>query len=303
MATAIPSAANEALRSSWKTCRTRSSRAARASASGVDRLPGATTAWDTPQRIHSSTRVAQNVAATPAVSLEGCIVPIVSPVRVDVWSDVVCPWCFIGKRRFDRAVEILQEKGVTETIQVVYRAYQLDPTAPIGEPTPVPDAYAKKFGGRERAEQILAHVTGIAASEGIEFRMHDALRANTTLAHRALRWALAVAPGSGPDAQARLKESLLSAYFTEGRDVGDPDTIAACADRAGLDGATLRGWLDGDGGTVEVVADLRAAIDREITGVPAFVIDDAFLVPGAQDTDTFVNVIERILARRADAAR
>lgn len=229
--------------------------------------------------------------------------PIVSPVRVDVWSDVVCPWCFIGKRRFDRAVEILQEKGVTETIQVVYRAYQLDPTAPIGEPTPVPDAYAKKFGGRERAEQILAHVTGIAASEGIEFRMHDALRANTTLAHRALRWALAVAPGSGPDAQARLKESLLSAYFTEGRDVGDPDTIAACADRAGLDGAILRGWLDGDGGTVEVVADLRAAIDREITGVPAFVIDDAFLVPGAQDTDTFVNVIERILARRADATR
>lgn len=220
---------------------------------------------------------------------------------MDVWSDVVCPWCFIGKRRFDRAVAILREKGVTEPIEVVYRAYQLDPTAPVGDPTPVPDAYAKKFGGRERAEQILAHVTGIAAAEGIEFRMHEALRANTTLAHRALHWSLAVASGSGPDAQARLKESLLSAYFTEGRDVGDPDTVAQCAERAGLDGAALRTWLDGDGGKPEVVADLRGAMDREITGVPAFVIDDAFLVPGAQDTETFVNVIERILARRAAA--
>ena len=227
--------------------------------------------------------------------------PIVSPVRVDVWSDVVCPWCFIGKRRFDRAVAILREKGVTAPIEVVYRAYQLDPTAPVADPTPVPDAYAKKFGGRDRAEQILAHVTGIAAAEGIEFRMHEALRANTTLAHRALHWSLAVATGAGPDAQARLKESLLSAYFTEGRDVGDADVIARCADRAGLDGSALRTWLDGDGGKLEVVSDLRGAMDREITGVPAFVIDDAFLVPGAQDTETFVNVIERILARRAAA--
>ena len=216
-----------------------------------------------------------------------------------MWSDVVCPWCFIGKRRFDKAVAILREKGVTEPIEVVFRAYQLDPTAPVGDPTPVPDAYAKKFGGRERADQILAHVTSIAAAEGIEFNMDVALRANTTLAHRALHWSLAVTEGCGPDAQARLKESLLAAYFTEGRDVGDADTVAACADRASLDGAALRGWLDGTEGTLEVVADLRGAIDREITGVPAFVIDDAFLVPGAQDPETFVNVIERILARRA----
>lgn len=218
---------------------------------------------------------------------------------MDVWSDVVCPWCFIGKRRFDKAVAILREKGVTEPIEVVFRAYQLDPTAPVGNPTPVPEAYAKKFGGRDRAEQILTHVSSIAASEGIEFNMDIALRANTTLAHRALHWSLAVAQGCGPESQARLKESLLAAYFTEGRDVGDPDTIADCASRAGLDGAALREWLDGTGGTTEVVDDLRGAIDREISGVPAFVIDDAYLVPGAQDAETFVNVIERILARRA----
>lgn len=218
-----------------------------------------------------------------------------------MWSDVVCPWCFIGKRRFDKAVAVLREKGVTEPIEVVYRSYQLDPTAPIGSPTPVTDAYAKKFGGPERARQILDHVTGIAAGEGIDFKMDIALRANTTLAHRALHWALSVAPGCGPAAQERLKEILLAAYFSEGRDVGDADTVAACAGRAGLDADALRTWLDGDGGKAEVVADLRGAIDREISGVPAFVIDDAFIVPGAQEVDTFVAVIERILSRRADS--
>lgn len=225
------------------------------------------------------------------------IVSIVAPVRVEIWSDVVCPWCYIGKRRFEKAVAILRDKGVTEPIEVVYRSYQLDPTAPVGSPTPVATAYAKKFGGQERAEQILAHVTRVAADDGITFDMASALRANTVLAHRALHWALTECEGAGPDAQSRLKEVLLAAYFTEGRDVGDPDTIAACAQSIGLDGAALRTWLDGDGGKNEVVADMRAAIDREISGVPAFVINDAFLVPGAQDAEVFVNVLERIIER------
>lgn len=222
---------------------------------------------------------------------------IVSLVRVEIWSDVVCPWCYIGKRRFEKAVALLRDKGVTDPIDVVYRSYQLDPTAPIGAATPVADAYAKKFGGRERAEQILAHVTRVAAEDGITFDMGSALRANTVLAHRALHWALSECEGAGPETQARLKEALLAAYFSEGRDVGDPDTIATCATSIGLDGTELRSWLDGDGGKAEVAADMRAGVEREISGVPAFVIDDAFLVPGAQDTDVFVNVLERIIER------
>ena len=74
-------------------------------------------------------------------------------MRVEIWSDVVCPWCFIGKRRFDNAIEVLRQKGITEPIEVVFKAYQLDPSAPVGQPTPVVEGYAKKFGGRERAEQ------------------------------------------------------------------------------------------------------------------------------------------------------
>lgn len=189
---------------------------------------------------------------------------------------------------------MLREKGVTEPIDVVWKSYQLDPRAPAGTSSPAIDAYARKFGGPDAAERIIGHVTGVAAGDGLDFRMDIARRANTLLAHRALHWALDTAGTTG---QSALKERLLQAYFTDGLDVGDPDTVARCANDVGLDGATLRTWLDGDGGKTEVAADLRAAADREIDAVPSFVINGRFLVPGAQDPEVFVNVIERALTR------
>ena len=215
-------------------------------------------------------------------------------MRVEIWSDVVCPWCFIGKRRFDNAVAQLREKGVTEPIEVVFKAYQLDPTAPVGSPTPVVDAYAKKFGGREKAEQILQHVTSVAAGDDITFNMDIALRANTILCHRALHWVL---ENHGPLAQTAYKENLLSAYFTEGLDVGDIDVVIQRAVDQGHDGAMLRAWLDTGGGIDAVEDDIKGAYEREVTGVPAFFIDDKYFIPGAQETDVFVKVLERILAQ------
>ena len=206
----------------------------------------------------------------------------------------MCPWCYIGKRRFEKAVEALRARGVDEPVDVVWRSYQLDPTAPAGTTTPAVDAYARKFGGRERAEQIIGHVSGVAAGDDIEFRMDRALRANTVLCHRALHWAL---DEHGETAQGELKERLLRAYFTDGLDVGDADVIASCATETGLDGAALRLWLDTDGGKAQVAADFEAAINLEISGVPAFLIDGRYMVPGAQDVDVFVNVFERILSR------
>lgn len=206
----------------------------------------------------------------------------------------MCPWCYIGKRRFEKAVRALRAKGIEEPIDVVWRSYQLDPTAPAGSTTPAVDAYARKFGGRERAEQIIGHVSGVAAGDGIEFRMDRALRANTVLCHRALHWALTA---HGEPAQGELKERLLKAYFTDGLDVGDADVIASCASELGLDGPALRAWLDTDGGKAEVVSDFEAAIKLEISGVPAFLIDGRYMVPGAQDVDVFVNVLERVLSR------
>jgi predicted DsbA family dithiol-disulfide isomerase len=235
--------------------------------------------------------VAQNVDAVSPIELMS---PIVALVRVEIWSDVVCPWCFIGKRRFDNAVAQLREKGVTEPIDIVFKAYQLDPTAPVGSPTPVLDAYAMKFGGRERAEQILQHVTSVAAGDDITFNMDIALRANTILCHRALHWVL---EQHGPLAQAAFKENLLLAYFTEGKDVGDIEVIIGRATDLGYDGTALRTWLDDGGGIEEVESDIRGAYEREVTGVPAFFIDDKYFIPGAQETEVFLKVLERILSQ------
>ncbi len=219
-----------------------------------------------------------------------------SPVKVEIWSDVVCPWCFIGKRRFDTALALLRDRGITEPIEVIYRAYQLDPTAPLGVATPVVEAYAKKFAGRERAEQILTHVTSVAAADNIEFNMDIAVRANTMLCHRALHWAL---ERYGSQAQAHFKETLLGAYFTRGLDVGDADVISSCANDALLDGVALRVWLDTNEGTDAVQADFSAATEREISGVPAFVINDHYMIPGAQDVEVFVNVMQKILSKES----
>lgn len=215
-------------------------------------------------------------------------------MKVEIWSDVVCPWCFIGKRRFDKAVEQLRLDGITEPITVEFKAFQLDPTAPTGKPTPVIDAYAKKFGGQERATQILNHVTNVAAEDGITFNMDIALRANTILAHRALHWVL---EQSGPEGQVAFKERLLSAYFTEGLDVGDISVIAQCASECGHDATALITWLEAGGGIDEVRQDLEGAMAREITAVPTFVIDDKYMVPGAQDAQFFVNAFKKILSR------
>ena len=216
--------------------------------------------------------------------------PHVRPsVTVEIWSDVICPWCYIGKRRFEAAIA---ELGDEIDVDIVFRPYQLDPTASPGKAGPVLDAYAKKFGGVERAHEIIDHVTAVAAASGIEFRMDRALRANTFLAHRLL-W-LAQATGH----QIALKERLLQAYFIDGLDIGDRDVLAGCAADVGLDHDRVRAFLDSDDGVDEVRRELGSAQELEITAVPTFVFDGKWMVPGAQDPDTFVQVLRRVVARR-----
>lgn len=209
-------------------------------------------------------------------------------IRVEIWSDVVCPWCYIGKRRFESAVEQLD--GEID-LDIVYRPYQLDPTASPGKSMPVIEAYARKFGGPEQARAIIDRVTDEAAGEGVEFRMDRALRANTLLAHRLL-W-LAELPGSPVD-QTALKERLLQAYFIDGLDIGDPEVLADCAAEIGFPRQDALDFLEGDGGRAEVAAYLEQAMDSGISAVPTFVINGQWAIPGAQDADTFVNVIRRL---------
>ncbi|NND74299.1 MAG: DsbA family oxidoreductase [Ilumatobacter sp.] len=164
---------------------------------------------------------------------------------------------------------------------------------------PVRDAYSKKFGGPERADEILAHVTTTAAADGLEFNMDRAVRANTLLAHRLLWWA---AQPSSPIAQADLKERLMQAYFTDGQHIGDPDVLAACAAELGADRGAVDAFLASDDGRAEVTAELQTARDHGITAVPTYVFNDAWAVPGAQDAETFSRVLSKMAATTLTAA-
>lgn len=219
-------------------------------------------------------------------------------ISIDIFSDVVCPWCYIGKRRFETGLASIDDDlGVDFDIR--YHAYQLDPTAAPGVTTPVREGYAKKFGGEERADEILSHVTNTAAEDGITFNMDRALRANTLLAHR-LIW-LAGQPDS-PVAQADMKERLMQAYFTDGEHVGSPDVLAACAAELGFDRSAVEEFLASDRGVAEVEAELDDARQNGITAVPTYVFNREWAVPGAQDAATFEKVLRKMAANALESA-
>jgi predicted DsbA family dithiol-disulfide isomerase len=225
-------------------------------------------------------------------------------VKIEIWSDVVCPWCYIGKRRFDRALDNLRqdpeigESGAVDRIDIVYRAYQLDPTAPSGSATPVRDVYARKFGGPERAQAIFEQLTEVAAAEDIAFDFDIAVRANTMAAHRLL-WKTGTE--FGYQVQARLKETLMAAYFTHGEDLGSITVLARCVALVWPTQPSeqdIAAFLDSDEGRAEVTIELVEAASHGITGVPTYLIDGQWAIPGAQDTETFERVLRRVLERQ-----
>lgn len=207
---------------------------------------------------------------------------------VEIWSDVVCPWCYIGKRRFESAVEQFEAQG-GESIEMRYRPFMLDPTAPM-DAQPVRAVYEKKFGGPEAAQQILDRVTNEAAGEGLGFKMDIAQRSNTLSAHRLL--VLAEAKGL----QLELKERLMQAYFVEGSNVGDVEVLTKLATEVGLESGEAEAWLRDDGGATEVADSLEFAADNGFSGVPLYLIDRRLAVPGAQPVDTFVNILTKVSA-------
>jgi hypothetical protein len=245
----------------------------------------------TPSRTHSSTKVEQKVAV---VAGEVAIPSIVAPMRIEIFSDVICPWCFIGKRRFETAISRLRERGVDVDLEYVFRPFQLDPTAPSDSPTPAKDAYAKKFGGQEKATEILQHVTSVAAQDNITFNMDIAVRANTFLAHRMLGYAL---KQHGAAIQIVLKEKIMDAYFTNGLNIGEISVLADCAESAGIPRPEAMTFLESDSLVNEIRAEIAEASDYGVTAVPTFIINGQWSVPGAQDVEMFERIIERILER------
>lgn len=212
-------------------------------------------------------------------------------LTVDIWSDVVCPWCYIGKARFDAAISAID--GEID-ITVNYHAYQLDPTASPGKTEPVRGVYERKFGGPEAAERILGHVTSIAAESGITFNMDIAQRSNTMLAHRLIEWA---SREDTPSTQADVKHALLAAYFTDGKNVGDPDDLAEVLEPLGFARHETLAFLDSSDATEDVANDLNTAAQLGITAVPTYVINGQWSIPGAQDAETFERALRRLAER------
>jgi len=209
-------------------------------------------------------------------------------VQVEIWSDVVCPWCAIGKRRFETALAAFEHR---DEVEVRYRSFELDPTTPRTVEGNATRRLAEKYGiPLAQAETMQQRVIEQAAGEGLEFRFDKARPGNTVDAHRLLH--LAADRGR----QAELKERLLLAYFTEGEPIGDPDTLVRLAGQAGLDEGEARSLLESDKYLAEVREDQATARALGISGVPFFVLDRKFGVSGAQPAELLLEALRQAYA-------
>ncbi len=209
-------------------------------------------------------------------------------MRIEIWSDVVCPWCYIGKRRLEGA---LDRTGHGDDVEIVYRSFQLDPAAPrVPDQTVAEHLGAKYGGGAAAGQQMVDRTEAVAAEEGLLFRLGEAQRANTIDAHRLLHLAL---EDGGPALQSALKEELLAAYFLRAENVADHDLLRRTAEKVGLDTERVTQVLAGQEYADAVEGDIREAASLGANGVPFFVIDRKYGVSGAQPVDVFVQVLER----------
>ncbi len=206
-------------------------------------------------------------------------------MRIDIWSDVVCPWCYIGKRRFERA---LADFPHAADVDVVWHSFELDPAAAPTTDVPPAERLAAKYGLTvEQAQQANDRLTATAADEGLEFHLDETRSGNSFDAHRLLHLA------ADRGLQGQLKERLLRAYFTERVAIGEPTELRRLAAEVGLDDAEVTRVLDSDEYGEDVRADEAQAHSYGISGVPFFVVDDRYGISGAQPTELFTEALHR----------
>ncbi|WP_367137198.1 MULTISPECIES: DsbA family oxidoreductase [Streptomyces] len=214
-------------------------------------------------------------------------------MKVEIYSDIACPWCHVGKRRFEQALAAFPGAG---DVEVVYRPFQLDPHAPE-EPLPHREVLAAKYGPQSVAMDD--HITRLGADEGLSFDFDTVVENNSLLAHRLLRFVL---ERYGRDAQARLKGRLLEAHFGEGLDIGDREHLTDAAVTVGLDRGPVAAFLDGDDLHDEVLDEIEEARQRGVTAVPTFVFEGQWAVQGGQEPATFLKILEQIAAETGAGA-
>jgi predicted DsbA family dithiol-disulfide isomerase len=209
-------------------------------------------------------------------------------LSIDVVSDVVCPWCFLGMKRLDRALVQVPEADVV----VSWKPFQLDPSIPPNGLDRQQYMQAK-FGSSDRLQQIHATLDQLGAAEGISFRFDAITRSPNTLdAHRLIRWAGA----EGEAIQRDVVAELFSRYFEQGQDIGDHDVLTDVAERSGMATANLRERLASADDRDTVQAEIAEAQSKGVSGVPFFILDGRYAVSGAQETAVLADAIAQIAA-------
>ena len=207
-------------------------------------------------------------------------------MHIEIWSDVICPWCYIGKRRFEKALE---QFGQHEDINVIWRSFELDQNAPQHYPGTLEERLASKYGvSLQEAAAMNARVTSVAKEAGLEYRLANARPGNTFDAHRLLHYA--TSKGLGDQAA----ECIMQAYFSESLPVGDRVALAALAPKFGIAEAEAIKMLESDDYSDAVRADELRAAEFGVAGVPFFVFDEKSGISGAQPVEVFVEALQQV---------
>lgn len=217
-------------------------------------------------------------------------------VTIDIVSDVVCPWCYLGKARLELAIaEVQDEIGV----DINWRPYRLNPDHPP-EGVDHQSDLARKLGGKDAVDRAHAMLQKLGEDVGIRYNF-DAIKIgpNTLDAHRLLHWAMT----EGREAQDKVATALFRANFEEGRNVGDPIVLADIAEQSGLDRKVIENLLATDADKDTVLSEIDSAQKMGVTGVPFFIIDGQYAVSGAQTPDVFVNALREIAKLKAEARK
>jgi predicted DsbA family dithiol-disulfide isomerase len=206
-------------------------------------------------------------------------------MNVEIWSDVMCPFCYIGKRKFEKALEQFPHK---DDIKISWKSFQLDPTT-ITYPSlsTIEHLRLKKGWSKEQASETIAYVTNIAHQVGLQFNFEKAVVANSFDAHRLSHLAKKY------NLQNELEEKLFSAYFTEGKNTADYETLLQIANEVGLDKAEVSTMLNGNIFANEVHQDIEQAQQIGVRGVPFFVLNQKYAISGAQESDTFLQALHK----------
>lgn len=208
-------------------------------------------------------------------------------MQIDIISDTVCPWCYIGKRKFERALELFRGQNPGVEIEVCWRPFQLDPTTPR-EGVDRREHIRKKFGEGPGVKAAGQRITQVGAEEGITFVFDKIERSPNTLdSHRLIHWA-----GSA-GCQDQVVEALFNAYFEEARDIGNPEVLIEIATSAGMETDLVQELLNGDADLDLVAKEDLQAREMGIGGVPTFIVDSKYPVSGAQEPDTLLHFFTR----------